>query len=111
MYCTSDSQLALNGLSAYTWVIIYFFLITFEMTYGKKLTSAVKMESVCGPVFFAHPQSRVIAFHLRRSQGLAIRRPHKRAEESVLSAGQQAKLGGISHQGDTLAATHLPAAH
>jgi GDP-mannose transporter len=54
LYCTSDSQLALNGLSAYTWVIIYFFLITFEMTYGKKLTSAIKMESVWGPVFYCN---------------------------------------------------------
>ena len=54
MYCTSDSQLALDGLSAYTWVIIYFFLITFEMTYGKKLTSAVKMESVWGPVLYCN---------------------------------------------------------
>lgn len=54
LYCTSDSQLALNGLSAYTWVIIYFFLITFEMTYGKKLTSAVKMDSVWGPVLYCN---------------------------------------------------------
>lgn len=54
LYCTSDSQLALNGLSAYTWVIIYFVLITFEMTYGKKLTSAVKMDSVWGPVLYCN---------------------------------------------------------
>ena len=53
-YCTSDSQLALNGLGAYTWVMIYFVLITFEMTYGKKLTSAVKMESVWGPVLYCN---------------------------------------------------------
>ena len=25
VYCLSDSQLSLNGLSSYTWVIIYFF--------------------------------------------------------------------------------------
>ena len=54
MYCRSDSQLALNGLGAYTWVIIYFVLITFEMTYGKRLTSSVKMESVWGPVLYCN---------------------------------------------------------
>jgi GDP-mannose transporter len=54
LYCISDSQLALNGIGAYTWVIIYFFLITFEMTYGKKLTSAVKMDSVWGPVLYCN---------------------------------------------------------
>ena len=32
IYCQSDSQLALQGWGAYTWVILYFFLITFEMT-------------------------------------------------------------------------------
>lgn len=54
MYCMSDSQFALNGLEAYYWVIAYFFLITFEMTYGKKLTSAVKMDSVWGPVLYCN---------------------------------------------------------
>lgn len=54
MYCMADSQLALDGLSSYGWVITYFFLITFEMTYGKKLTSAVKMDSVWGPVLYCN---------------------------------------------------------
>lgn len=54
LYCISDSQLALNGISAYTWVLIYFVMITFEMTYGKKLTSSVKMETVWGPVLYCN---------------------------------------------------------
>lgn len=54
MYCMSDSQFALNGFAAYSWVITYFFLITFEMTYGKKLTSSVKMDSVWGPVLYCN---------------------------------------------------------
>lgn len=53
-YCQSDSEFALKGISAYYWVITYFFLITFEMTYGKKLTSSVKMESVWGPVLYCN---------------------------------------------------------
>jgi GDP-mannose transporter len=54
LYCLSDSQFAMNGLSAYTWVVLYFGLITFEMTYGKKLTSAVKMDSVWGSVLYTN---------------------------------------------------------
>lgn len=54
IYCMSDSEFALKGLSAYTWAIIYFFLITFEMTYGKSLTANVKMESVWGPVLYCN---------------------------------------------------------
>ena len=54
LYCMSDSEFNLNGLGAYYWVTIYFFLITFEMTYGKKLTSTVKMDSVWGPVFYCN---------------------------------------------------------
>lgn len=54
MYCSADSEFALNGWKAYNWVIAYFFLITFEMTYGKKLTSAIKMDSVWGPVLYCN---------------------------------------------------------
>eukprot|EP01031_Cornospumella_fuschlensis_P032943 gene32943-39842_t len=54
LYCMSDSQFALDGIKAYYWVILYFFLITFEMTYGKKLTSSVKMDSIWGPVLYCN---------------------------------------------------------
>ena len=54
LYCMSDSEFMLNGISSYYWVLTYFVLITFEMTYGKKLTSSVKMESVWGPVLYCN---------------------------------------------------------
>ncbi len=54
IYCRTDSQLLLEGFSAYSWVTAYFFLITFEMTYGKQLTSSVKMDSVWGPVLYCN---------------------------------------------------------
>jgi GDP-mannose transporter len=53
-YCMSDSEFAMKGVEAYYWVLTYFFLITFEMTYGKGLTSSVKMESVWGPVLYCN---------------------------------------------------------
>lgn len=62
LYCLCDSQLSLNGLSSYTWVILYFFLITIEMTYGKKLISTVKMDSVWGPVLYCNALSIVPMF-------------------------------------------------
>lgn len=69
IYCISDSQFALNGIGAYTWVIIYFFLITFEMTYGKKLTSSVKMDSVWGPVLYCNLLAAVPMFLLGYTNG------------------------------------------
>lgn len=54
IYCVTDSQFALNGWSAYSWVMTYFILITFEMTYGKQLTSSVKMETVWGSVLYCN---------------------------------------------------------
>jgi drug/metabolite transporter (DMT)-like permease len=54
IYCNTDSEFALRGIAAYYWVITYFFLITFEMTYGKKLTSTVKMDSIWGPVLYCN---------------------------------------------------------
>lgn len=69
VYCFSDSQLYLNGLSAYTWVIIYFVLITLEMTYGKTLTSTVKMDSVWGPVLYCNALSVIPMFILGSYEG------------------------------------------
>ncbi len=54
IYCMMDSQFSLYGLTAYSWVITYFILITFEMTYGKTLTSSVKMDTVWGPVLYCN---------------------------------------------------------
>lgn len=68
-YCLSDSQLALNGISSYSWAIIYFVLISVEMTYGKKLISSVKMESVWGPVLYCNALSVVPMFFMGLGEG------------------------------------------
>jgi GDP-mannose transporter len=82
-YCLSDSQLALYGISAYMWVIIYFFLITIEMTYGKKLTSSVQMNSVWGPVLYCNALSVIPMLLLGLSEGQFL---EKIASLSELSA-------------------------
>jgi len=69
LYCLSDSQIALHGIGSYSWVFIYFVLITLEMTYGKKLTATVKMESVWGPVLYCNFLSIPPMFMLAYFQG------------------------------------------
>jgi hypothetical protein len=54
MYCISDSEFSMSGLGAYSWVSLYFILLTFEMTYCKQLTSSAKMTSKWGPVFYCN---------------------------------------------------------
>jgi GDP-mannose transporter len=68
-YCTLDSEFVLNGLQAYNWAIIYFFFITFEMTYGKKITSSVKMDSVWGPVLYCNAMASLPMFMLGYMNG------------------------------------------
>ena len=67
LYCLFDSEFELNGFSAYYWVSIYFALIVFEMTYGKKLTSNVKMKSVWGPVLYTNFLAAIPMFILGHS--------------------------------------------
>jgi len=57
VYACFDSQLEVTGLSAYRWAFTYYCLICFEMTYGKKVTSSVKMDSVWGSVLFTNALS------------------------------------------------------
>ena len=63
-YCITDSTFAIAGISGYSWAIIYFFMIAIEMTYGKQLTSSVKMDSVWGPVLYCNILAAVPMFLL-----------------------------------------------
>lgn len=69
LYCLTDSEFAMNGIAAYYWVTMYFVLITFEMTYGKMLTSNVKMETVWGPVFYCNLLAMLPMYILGSSTG------------------------------------------
>ena len=62
-YCVTDSQLLMNGFASYYWVTIYFFLITFEMTYGKKITNSVKL-NVLGSVLYVNAFAAIPMFLL-----------------------------------------------
>ncbi|CAM9139337.1 unnamed protein product [Ectocarpus fasciculatus] len=54
VYCYADSEFSVHGVKAYSWVFVYFVLLIFEMTYCKRLTSAAKMRSKWGPVFYCN---------------------------------------------------------
>ncbi len=69
IYCASDSQVSVHGLGSYSWAVLYFLLITVEMTYGKVLTSSVKMDSVWGPVLYCNALSIVPMFLLSYFSG------------------------------------------
>ena len=64
LYCLSDAQLPIDGMHGYKWAILYFLLITFEMTWGKKLASSVPMTSLWGPVLYCNLLSSLLLFVL-----------------------------------------------
>jgi GDP-mannose transporter len=53
-YVLTDAQFALDGYSAYFWVFIYYFLICAEMTIGKYIMSAVKLDNVWASVLLTN---------------------------------------------------------
>lgn len=54
LYVQSDAQFNLDGWAAYSWVLLYFVMICFEMTYGKKITSGIRFNSMWGPVLYTN---------------------------------------------------------
>ena len=53
-YVFNDNQFLLDGLRAYFWVFVYFVLLCFQMTYGKKILDSVPMKSIWGPVLYTN---------------------------------------------------------
>eukprot|EP01031_Cornospumella_fuschlensis_P027579 gene27579-33311_t len=57
IYCYSEAGVSLHAAEAYIWTVLYFVLISLEMTYGKMLISSVKMDSIWGPVLYCNALS------------------------------------------------------
>jgi drug/metabolite transporter (DMT)-like permease len=53
-YVMSDSAFRMDGMAAYFWVTVYFFLLCFSMTYGKLVTDATPMKSMWGPALYSN---------------------------------------------------------
>ena len=68
VYATQDSQLAVEGIGAYFWTIIYFFAICTEMTVGKQVTKSIKV-SLSTSVFYTNAFSSVPIFLISYGSG------------------------------------------
>lgn len=44
-YVLTDAAFEMSGMEAYTWAFIYFISLCFQMTYGKLMTSTIKMSN------------------------------------------------------------------
>jgi len=53
-YASYDEKFQTQGISAYTWPILYLFTISFEMTYGKKIVGTVDLKTRSGPVLYVN---------------------------------------------------------
>jgi len=49
-YVLSDNAFQMEGLSAYTWVTLYFVTLSVEMAYAKHIVGSVHFDSMWGPV-------------------------------------------------------------
>jgi hypothetical protein len=49
-YVSVDGEFAADGISAYGWIFMWYFLLCFQMTYGKILLKEVKMDASAWPL-------------------------------------------------------------
>ena len=64
-YVATDAQFYVEGFAGYSWCFLYFALICFEMTFGKHLTSALRLgvwESVWLTTLLALPLLAALAY-------------------------------------------------
>lgn len=54
LYVSVDAEFKMGGMSAYFWVFAWYFLLCFQMTYGKVLLQNVKLPTVWGPVLYTN---------------------------------------------------------
>ena len=54
IYCIHESSFQLDGFRSYGWALVYFFMISIDMTYGKLLSQSVKMDSLWGSVYYTN---------------------------------------------------------
>lgn len=53
-YVMTDNAFRVAGVYAYSWVVIYFALLCFQMTYGKILLETVALKSTWGSVYYTN---------------------------------------------------------
>jgi len=53
-YALTDTQFQSQGILAYLWPTAYLITISFEMAYGKKITTGVELRTQSGPVLYTN---------------------------------------------------------
>jgi len=83
IYVSLDAEFAMNGMAAYFWVLVWYFLLCFQMTYGKKLLSEIKLETVWGPVLYTNllsvPPTILLGYFLGDFEKYAVTEPSENA--------------------------------
>jgi len=60
-YILTDREFQVNGMSAYFWVAIWWFVLVFQLTYGKFLVGSLKHKSLWTPVLYTNTFSVIPA--------------------------------------------------
>jgi drug/metabolite transporter (DMT)-like permease len=53
-YASFDVKFQTQGMAAYVWPVLYLFVISFEMAYGKKIIKSVDLKTLSGPVLYTN---------------------------------------------------------
>mmetsp|Transcript_20348 Transcript_20348/g.34667 ORF Transcript_20348/g.34667 Transcript_20348/m.34667 type:complete len:353 (+) Transcript_20348:58-1116(+) len=60
-YILTDREFQVNGASAYTWVMIWWVVLVFQLTYGKFIAAGMKHKSLWTPVLYTNTFSVIPA--------------------------------------------------
>jgi GDP-mannose transporter len=53
-YALTDTRFQQQGWHAYAWPLLYLFVISFEMAYGKRILTSVDLKTLSGPVLYTN---------------------------------------------------------
>lgn len=61
MYIATDREFQVKGASAYYWVMVWWFVLIFQLTYGKFLVTGIPLASLWTPVLYTNTFSIIPA--------------------------------------------------
>jgi GDP-mannose transporter len=53
-YVSMDAEFKMGGWAAYFWIFTWYFLLCFQMAFGKHLLKSVELDTVWGPVLYSN---------------------------------------------------------
>jgi len=103
-YILTDHEFRINGLGAYFWVLVWWSVLVFQLTYGKFLVSGLKNASLWTPVLYTNTLAIVPTLLLTLTAGefdrLHVIHGHRRAHMALVWLLLSCMIGtGISWAG------------